>query len=139
MAEVGFTGTRKGLTCKQRTILDKELVGVSILHHGDCEGGDWEAWRLATIRGIKVICHPPENPRLRAWTKNDEEREPLPYRERNQKIVEESERLIACPAQPFTYPGSGTWATIRMTRLAKKPLLIIFPDGTFKREQPEEK
>lgn len=132
---VGFSGSRIGLTCRQRDRLSRELTGVEVLHHGDCFGGDWEAWRMARERGIRTICHPPDSQRLRARTENDETRDPLPYLERTDQIIMESDRMVCCPGtREEQFKGSGTWAAIRHTIKARKPLLIIYPDGVVHRD-----
>jgi hypothetical protein len=149
--DIGFTGTQKGLTDAQRRVLDYELQLVHFFHHGDCIGADAEAHKIARRHGAYVILHPPKVQTKRAFCKADEERYPLPYLERNHCIVDESDRVIACPKnytemyyliihklnrgeEKEIMIGSGTWATIRYARKKKKPLTIIFPDGTTQEE-----
>lgn len=131
--EVGFTGSRKGLAFEQRRVLRKELQKVTVFRHGDCVGADFEAWEEARAQGIWTIAHPPNVGKLRAYTENDESWPPRPYLEWNHDIVNASEVLIACPGKKGEVLRSGTWAAIRHAQKTKKPVTIIYPDGTVKR------
>jgi hypothetical protein len=68
---VGFTGTREGLSPRQRVRLTMMLTfakaGPGVLHHGDCVGADAEAHELALRCGWQVVVHPPIEAKLRAW------------------------------------------------------------------------
>lgn len=130
-AILGFTGTQQGMTEDQKMAFEDILAcGAKVLHHGDCRGADAQAWRLARTHGFKTVCHPPNVPKKRAFTMpNEETREELPYLVRNQRIVDESEILIATPKGFEEELRSGTWATIRYAQRRKKPVVIIWPDG----------
>jgi hypothetical protein len=49
---------------------------------------------------------------------------------RNKAIVAEAHRVMAVPKDMTAQPYGGTWKTIEMARKAKKPLVIVFPDGS---------
>ncbi len=127
----GFTGTRNGMTWKQKAAFATYIHDhpeITEFHHGDCAGSDEDAHNRLHY-GIYTITHPPENPARRAFTDADETRPPKPYLERDRDIVDETDILIATPAGPETL-RSGTWATIRHARKTGKPVLIINPDGS---------
>tara|TARA_Y100000034_G_scaffold137014_1_gene218432 strand:- start:3830 stop:4225 length:396 start_codon:yes stop_codon:yes gene_type:complete len=125
----GFTGTRKGLSERQRNVLAL-LLRDCTFHHGDCEGADTEAHGIARENGCSVHLHPPINDSARAFCEADVSEEPKEYLVRNHDIVDFSDVLIACPRQKKEQLRSGTWATIRYARKAGKSLMIVFPDGT---------
>ena len=66
---IGFTGTREGMTDRQKTALRELLASYpgAILHHGDAIGADAEAHDIAVALGCAVVIHPPENERQRAF------------------------------------------------------------------------
>lgn len=137
MRIVGFTGTRRGLTAAQRDSLRRELGNVTRFHHGDCVGADAEAHAIASALGAWRVSHPAAHAQ-RAFTENDEERDPRPPLDRNHDIVDDSDELIACPGAYLEECRSGTWATVRYLRRSapEKRLTIIWPNGSLKREGP---
>ena len=126
---IGFTGTRHAMTAPQKRALREIMKGVTVLHHGDCVGADAAAYAIAKELGAKTVGHPPDNPILRAFTKNDDQRAPEPYQARNRSIVIDSEELVACPRHPTEHKKSGTWATIRFARKRGKRITIIKGSG----------
>jgi hypothetical protein len=136
--KIGFTGTRYSMTINQRVVLRQDLLpsyGPGELHHGDCVGADAQAHQIACAALFRIISHPPTNPVKRAFCKADEEREPRPYLERNYVIVRDTELLIACPGELTEQLRSGTWSTVRYARRLGRPVVLVFPDGTVKRER----
>ena len=134
MRTIGITGTSSGWTPGQeksfRLWLRKlKERGIDTFRGGDCVGVDKQAHEIAVELGLRTIGHPPVNPRARAFCKYDEELPLKPYLERNHDIVNNSDIMIACPSSFKWFPHSGTWATITYSR-KRKPLLIIYPDGT---------
>ena len=133
---LGFTGTRHGMTEKQKIELAKILRdGVTELHHGMCEGSDEECHHLArAIYGssIWIVGHPPKNTSLMVKLDVDEMREPEEYLVRDGNIVKEMEELVATPYTMQEMIRSGTWTTVRYTIQADKWATIIFPDGSVK-------
>ena len=133
---IGFTGSRNGLTEAQTERLTDLLVEMKPheFHHGDCVGADEGAFELAHPLGVWTICHPPTDPKLRAYTRNSQIRDPKHYLARNHDIVDETDHLIACPGKMEEEGRSGTWATIRHARKTGKPITIIWRDGSVSQE-----
>lgn len=133
---LGFTGTKHGMTHRQRDtvrFLFNELA-CHVLHHGDCVGADAQAHRLALNIEARVVIHPPSVETFRAYCVGaDVIRPACAYLMRNRHIVNAAEDgLIAAPrTHAEELRGSGTWATIRYARAARKRLWIVWPDGTF--------
>lgn len=131
----GFTGTRHGLTPPQRNALLSE-IGVlhGWLHHGDCVGADAYAHALAVSFGLLVQIHPPIAPELRAWCRDaDVVLEPAPHLVRNRAIVDATKLLIATPVSEEVL-RSGTWSTVRYARRIGRPVVLVMPDGSVRRE-----
>ena len=128
---IGFTGTRQGLSHKQKVKLAeilyiKHRAGADF-HHGNCIGADIQAAVIARQLKYYIIAHPPENPQYEGQFTSDETRERLPYLARNRTIVLESDELIACPKESKEILRSGTWATVRYARIRDKTINIITP------------
>jgi hypothetical protein len=136
MVHVGFSGTRRGMTGEQSRALRLSLasLGDAVLHHGDAVGADAEAHEQAVALGWSVIIHPPINDAWRARKAASEERAPKPYLVRNRDIVDETELLVAAPADAVEHLQSGTWSTVRYARRLGRPISIIRPDGSVVRE-----
>lgn len=137
---IGFTGTREGLAKEQRATLQLCLQMAKMgsgktwleLHHGSCVGADDEVNLICFTMDIVRSIHPPKDERYLANCRGEHRYEPKDYRARNEDIVNASDLVIACPAQREEQGrGSGTWMTIRIAQSKFKPLLAIFPDGTF--------
>lgn len=133
---IGFTGTRKGLTGYQKEELGNLFWVWSRnepqeikFHHGGCVGADAQAHVIATTYGMTTVIHPPTNEKHQAYIVPDELREPKPYLDRNHDIVDECDFLIAAPKSEVEIRRSGTWATVRYARRAGKRVLIIPPEG----------
>ena len=129
--KTGFTGTQVGMTPEQKIVLSKILVFLEgELHHGSCVGADADAHQIAkALDTICVVIHPPKNKSKMAKLTGDKMRPPKDYLERNHNIVDETERLIACPKDETEELRSGTWATVRYAIKTKKPVTIIYPNG----------
>lgn len=130
---IGITGTRKGATPDQLWILETLLValGATHLHHGDCVGVDAQAHAIATTLGLITVAHPPVDTALQAHTVNTITLAPLPFLERNRRIVFETVALIALPKELNEVVRSGTWATVRHAARVRRQRYVIFPDGTL--------
>jgi len=137
MIAVGFTGSRHRITPAQIGVVASRLRmlrddhGADEFHHGDCVEADAAAAAVARKLGLRVIGHPPTNPRFRAWFPSDESDAPLPYLDRDRRIVEVSAVLIACPRTWVEEQRSGTWYTIRRARRARIGLMVYGPDGAL--------
>ena len=128
---VGFTGTRYGMTdgqCKYLEHVLKEL-GVTEFHHGDCIKADAQAALIVQgMEGVKIVCHPPENPTFRAYVPLRPGDTIFPtrhYIERNHDIVDACEHLLVAPLHNAETQRSGTWATYRYAVSRKLPITII--------------
>lgn len=139
---IGFTGTQRGMTEKQKQELSQWLNilhkgGMTHFHHGDCVGADAEAHEIAYTLGYNISLHSPSDEKKRAFSGFTENRYGLymrvtvwpakPYLERNHDIVDACEEMIACPGEPDEVLRSGTWATIRYARKMGVRLIIIRP------------
>lgn len=148
---VGFTGTRGGLTDPQHDKLREILATLAreagfdtTMHHGDCVGADLAAHHLAYKLGWRIVIHPPSNAKHRAWCNARSVRyapstivlPALPYIERNHRIVDACEVVVACPGTESETLRSGTWATMRYARNQHKRLIVILPSG-FTWEAPD--
>lgn len=134
--KVGFTGTQTGLSDPQIGLIVEVLAALEELtkmHHGDCIGADAQFYTIVrTLRpDVTIIGHLPEDESKRAYCDNDVDLTPRPYLERNKKIVEEADVMIACPKEQQEILRSGTWATIRHARKTGVPLVTIYPDGKY--------
>lgn len=132
---VGFSGTQEGMTETQVRIVSFRLSqhgneGCEF-HHGLCIGADEQAHRLALKWGYRVHGHPP------AWAGKMANLPPtdfamlypaLSYLDRNKRIVEDCDLLIAAPNGPEIV-RSGTWSTIRHARKLRRPVMLVMPNG----------
>lgn len=142
---IGVTGTSNHVTSAQFATA-WELVAYTAatqLHHGDCVGADKMMHDAVVSTRLRrsvndlprtgIVIHPPDNNAKRAFCQDyDEIREPLPYLVRNRAIVAAVNLLIAVPRTATEEVRSGTWATIRYARDAKKPVIIIDPSGGWR-------
>lgn len=129
---IGFTGTQKGMTPNQLSVVRFYLDPEKYLwfHHGDCIGADAQAHQAARRKGLKVYLHPPDNSSKRAFCYFDKQDDLYPYIDRNKNIVLCSDLMLAAPGEMAEQLRSGTWATIRYARRTKTPLIIVYPDGS---------
>lgn len=140
MIRVGFTGTRKGMTEKQKATVKGLLtqLGIDIAHHGGCVGADTDFDDIcgnSYPRSIITVIHPSNIPNQRGvWHFTAHVRRRKNPLERNKDIVNAADFMIATPGESVEVLRSGTWATIRYARKAMKPLCTVFPDGSTKEE-----
>lgn len=134
--DVGFTGTRHGMTLEQRESVRILLLKIEsgVLHHGDCVGGDEEVHALGRGFGYRIIGHPPTDHSRRAFCNFDEVRPEKPYLERNLDIVLESATLIAAPESEEESVRSGTWSTVRRAREHERTIFVVLPSGLIRAE-----
>jgi hypothetical protein len=144
---VGFSGTRQGLTDKQKASLKNLLFKIKhkksniIFHHGDCIGADECLHELLAIENIpnKIVVHPPDNSNLRAFVPLNhssieiEITEEKEYLARNRDIVDSSELVIICPKEHEEILRSGTWNVYRYSKKKNKVIIIVYPDGSTER------
>lgn len=133
MKHIAFTGTQRGMTTPQLSKFFDVLAGLlpDWFHHGDCIGADAQAHDAVRRTATLIHVHPCTLHGKRAWRIGDAMSIPLPPLDRNRVMVDESVTLIATPGQMVEELRSGTWATIRYARKQRKPVHIIWPDGTY--------
>jgi hypothetical protein len=126
---IGFTGTRDGMTARQKSALRGLLTSHdgAILHHGDAVGADAEAHDIAVALGCTIVIHPPTIERQRAFRSAAEIRAPRPYLDRNKDIVRDTKLLVAAPADAMEQLRSGTWSTVRYARRLGRPICLLTP------------
>lgn len=128
--KVGFTGSHLGLSEEQKQVLTRIMQPKPIeVHHGDCIGGDVYFHHVAKNLNLRVVLHPPSNPKSRCFCDADYTHKEKPYLDRNHDIVDDTDILIACPATAKEVLRSGTWATIRYAEKKKKTIIFIYPSG----------
>jgi hypothetical protein len=161
--KLGFTGTQRGMTALQFMALEAWLGQRAHMfveaHHGDCIGADAEFDAMLEELGVRTVVHPPGDDSKRAWcfrlwsmrTKFDPllgnappkrreviELPPLPYLARDTEIVKATRALIATPGDMREVMRSGTWATVRRARKARRVIRIFWPDGSTARDDLSE-
>jgi hypothetical protein len=134
--KIGFTGTQTGMTEQQKHLIkdfiQRNKKRIDEVHHGDCIGADKDFHKIARHELIPTVIHPPVNNSKRAFCQGSV-RDPKPYLERNQDIINECALLIATPKdfqRPDSLKGQGTWYTVTHTEKRGKKVLIVYPDGT---------
>ena len=134
MKSLGMSGTRNGLSDKQKIIARKWFQscydnGYREFHHGDCVGSDAECAKIAKEIGYRIIAHPPTNPALRAFFEgNDVILPEKTYMKRNRDIVNSVNSMLFFPKQshePKELKG-GTWQTYKYADSINKSLQIIY-------------
>jgi hypothetical protein len=139
--KVGFTGTRKGMTKKQRLSLQStleafiKLDGATIeeFHHGDCIGADAEADAIAYEYANNMIIHPPIDSKHRAFCNSNDTSgiytilEPKDYLDRNKDIIDAVDVLIFAPETKEEQLRSGTWYTVRYAKKKGKQIIGLEP------------
>ena len=140
MMVIGFTGTRDGMTDAQWDKVAELLDGVredDVVEHGGCDGADLQ---FDTICQLHLYEQPHTIIRPGPYTGLSDElclrmgtevKGRMPYLKRNQAIVDDADRMIACPSSAEEqFRSLGTWATIRYARKTKTSLTIVWPDGS---------
>lgn len=117
--------------------LVKRLIkrGVREWRHGDCVGSDAQAHAIVLRHGGRVVKHPSDLEKKRAWCAGAAEvLPPKPPLERNHDMVAVGHLLVAAPKTAEEELRSGTWATVRYARRRGLTILIVLPNGTVRRE-----
>lgn len=134
---IGFTGTRNGMSEKQKILFGNliECLRIHIFHHGDCMGSDSDAHDIVAEYddSIPIFIHPPSDDKLRAFKNGIQLREKS-YLERNKDIVDVANVMLATPKDCVNIVRSGTWFTIRYAWRKNNPLIIILPNGEIRYE-----
>lgn len=141
---ISFTGTRSGLTDEQKERLfryfNTAIDEWSIVNfvHGDCVGADADAHDIAASMDIEIFKRPCDLDNQRAYTEGGKILSPPePPLDRNRKIINDGDVLIACPDSMTEKRRSGTWSTVRYARSISKNIVIIYPDGSTMGEVDE--
>lgn len=131
------TGTRKGMTLHQHNTFVSMLKAdrPSLIVHGAALGADSDVHRKAILYNIPCDIYPAsgvpsniDNLNIRAIDIIHEAAPPL---ERNKTMVKAGTHVVAFPKLMVEELRSGTWAAIRYAKTARKPLTIVWPDGTI--------
>jgi hypothetical protein len=127
--KIGFTGSREGMSNKQKEqfVLLLQDMGMTEFHHGDCEGADAEAHDIVRefFPDVRIVVHPPFKSSKRAYKNGDEIREPDDYLPRDERIVNETMFLFGAPKSNTELKRSGTWYTIRYARRKDKQHTVL--------------
>jgi len=132
---VSVTGTRVGATEAQlaalHKVLSEQFAPGAIFRHGDCVGVDSQAAQMAYTIGYRVIAHPgPDDSHFRA---NAPSHEVLPcqaFFARNRAMVDAADVLVVVPVSDCWQSRGGTWYTHDYAVKKKRPVIVIWPDGT---------
>jgi hypothetical protein len=135
---LGFTGTRKGMSDKQKMqlvgyfALAKEFGKIVHFHEGDCVGADDEATEIARNMGFKIEIHPPEKDTTRSFNFVDGDiiHKKYGYIQRDKHIVNSSLLLFAAPKdhrkrEIRSRSRSGTWTTVRYAEGQRTPVILL--------------
>ncbi len=132
LATLGFTGTRLGLSRRQKDhlILFLKYHDVEEAHHGDCIGGDEDFHKIVSYYADRIVIHPPTDERSRAFCKplpggaTVTWRTPYDYLTRNRHIVDSTTWLVVGPSGPEEL-RSGTWSTKRYAEKLQRAFTIL--------------
>jgi len=131
---IGFTGTRQGMTARQKaelTLILSEVEGGHSEHqfiHGDCIGADARAHNIALALGYHIVIYPCTIHKQRAYCQDaDKVHRPQNPLARNRDIVNAAQQLIAAPGMVYEVVRSGTWYTVRYARRVGVPMTILKP------------
>jgi hypothetical protein len=128
---IGFTGTKMGMTNRQKNVFSSIVANALELHHGDDSGADLDAHNIARKYGVDFIFfNNPYKYYIRAFCQGDYTMPEAPFLKRNKNIVDYTDLLVACPNGFEEVIRSGTWATWRYAVKQEKLWIIIWPDGT---------
>lgn len=139
---LGITGTRTGTTAAQRIAYVALLhrLNPTVLAHGSCSGADVEAAQIAREElglDLRIVAHPgPEGPHRTLSGVDDETLAPKNHFARNRDIVTACTVLVAFPpCKPLPSQG-GTAYTVGFAEGKRKPVYIIWPDGSVEEPRP---
>lgn len=130
--EIGFTGTRKGMTHEQVEEVDKLLILLqpTKAYHGDCIGADEKFHELCLLHKVPVNIFPSKLQHQRAFCQGAKKVWPVmnPL-DRNRAMVNLSDLIIGTPKEDHEVIRSGTWMTLRYAEEVGIPIRVVFPDG----------
>lgn len=141
---VGFSGSRYGMTEKQKEVVrhflnNWRVIGIDrTFRHGCCAGADFEADQLAREYLYKVGAHPGPRSSFDCYDSAKklgvtfwEENERKPYFERNVDIVMRCNVLITTPnaMSPNIKAKGGTWYTTRVGIDRGRSTYLVLANG----------
>lgn len=140
-----MTGTQEGATNAQMLTLAELMMGEGLStvdmfywHFGDCIGADQQAFDMVSDVFMFIaytVAHPTNVEGKRAFCQATEIREPMESLGRNARMAYLGHNgLFALPRTHYEILKSGTWATVRTAAKLKRPIWIIYPDGSFTTE-----
>lgn len=133
---LGVTGTRDGWTREQeqKFVLMLSTEPFTHWHHGKCKGVDSQTHFVirSLFPKVRIVGHPSVDKSHEIDNLCDEEWDPKSHFARNRDIVDNAHGLIVVPKQPEWQSRGGTWYTHDYAVKRKKPVLIIWPDGSSK-------
>lgn len=132
--KVGFTGSQHApMRPRQLAVVIDVLFELCTagaeFHHGCNRMRDDKIARIAKLLGYRLVGHPPTDKSKVGKVVNDYDLPDLPYLERNHRIVDDTDVLIAAPLTSYEQLRSGTWSTVRFAAKRWKPGLVVYPNG----------
>lgn len=143
---VGFTGTRRGLTARQRIAVKAWLDQLSVVYtggsakfdqrrsfiHGGCVGADEEAQKVALDAGYDVAVFWGDDPKQQMLPPPSGDRRftthaRQPMLARNRDIVDGCDVLLVAPRARKEVLRSGTWATYRYAQKVGRDCIMLWP------------
>lgn len=135
METVAVTGTEHP-TPRMIELLEEALVALprgTRVVSGGCIGVDTEAGKICMKNGIYFITVFPADHRKVATINRYRSQETIQmpegttYRDRNIRVVDMADWVIAVPEGPTNGVdrGSGTWMTVRIARRAEKVVVVL--------------
>lgn len=145
MFHVSFTGTRHGMTVRQKhtfygLVIHWDVVPEAVtFHHGSCMGADVEAANIANSHADFIHAHPgPDGDMCRELSGvDDHTEEGKTHFARNRDMVNLCQLLIACPCDHTEQKRGGTWYTVDYARKHDKRVKIIWPNGKITEIEPD--
>jgi hypothetical protein len=142
---IGFTGTRVGMSPQQvrslATILTVFYVpNQSILNNGLAKGADAMSLNIAYELGYQIFGYPSnlsghDTLHRLLVPKCHYVAKPMNPLDRNKVIVDNSDRMIACPKDiDEEEVRSGTWHCVRYAMSVRKPVILVGTDGAVRVE-----
>lgn len=135
--KLAFTGTRKGMTERQRGIVlqlvEERREKILSAHHGGCLGADLDFHSICLGLALPVVeVWPGHVPSWRARCEETMTTKVITHQvmntlDRNWEIVHSADLLIACPESPVEQLRSGTWSTVRISSRLNVPCIVVSP------------
>lgn len=134
LTRIGFVGSRHPLMPVQRRVVRQTLEALhgQELLHGGWMGSEEEVMWIADEIGYRTIAHPSSDyPELLSaeLDGNAEIRRPARSAVQTRRLVRSVRHLIVAPSACYVLPRARCGAAIRLARLRRKSLYVIYPDG----------